>query len=160
MVLLTQIVCVLVLLAITVQDIREKKVYLGLLLCSGFFMSYLYLVNTQLLTYFTNLSINLLVLLLIFGVLFFYVKLKLKRPLLSVLGSGDLFFFLIIAISFPVTTFVILFSFSLFFASVIFRVLPQKTNNNYVPLAGLQALFLALVLSSNWLFQFVNLYAL
>ncbi|WP_156772410.1 hypothetical protein [Urechidicola croceus] len=74
-------------------------------------------------------------------------------------GMGDALFFLCIAVGFPTVTFLILFSFSLFFAITIFSVLKKSQQYNTVPLAGLQSVFLAIIFLIDWSFDVINIYS-
>ena len=140
------------------QDFKDRKVtflvfpFLGIL---GVILHY----NTQYLElFFFNLIVNLALLLLVLLMLMLYVKLIMKKQLNEVIGLGDLLFFVILGVSFPTVSFVIIFCSSLVFSLIIYILLKQKIGK-YIPLAGLQALFLFLALLSNLLFNFVNLYA-
>ena len=156
---LLKIVCLFCLSAIIAQDFKERKVYTWLLFMVGLCMPLFYYLETNTLDYFINIGINLGILLLIVGILFFYSKLRFKQHLGAVLGLGDLLFFITIAISFPMATFLVLFSCSLFFSLVVFLFLTPVFKDKNVPLAGLQSLFFLLIFSSNWSFEFTNLYA-
>ncbi len=159
MLFLLQISCFFCLMSIIVQDFKERKVYLFLLIGLAIVMSLFYYLKNDTQLYFSNISINLTVLLVLMGILFLYSKFKLKQTLNTALGLGDFLFFVVIAISFPIATFLILFSCSLLFSLVLFLFLKPSLKDNNVPLAGLQALFFLLVFSANWMFHFTNLYA-
>jgi hypothetical protein len=51
-----------------------------------------------------------------------------------------------------------LFSFSLLFTGITYRLMLPKLVCATVPLAGLQALFFCVLLVSNWLFSYVDFY--
>ncbi|WP_348712023.1 hypothetical protein [Tenacibaculum sp. 190524A05c] len=80
--------------------------------------------------------------------------------LFEALGLGDILFFLVFAIGFPVETFLLLFITSLLFSLIIFISLKAKLRHKTVPLAGFQALFLFLILFINLAFDIVNLYTI
>lgn len=96
----------------------------------------------------------------IFLVLYLYTTLKLKKSLLKTIGLGDLFFFIIIAMGFPTFAFLIIFSSSLIFSFILFIFLKPRLTNKTVPLAGLQSLFLVIILLLNNNFEVLNLYAM
>lgn len=146
------------LLAITHQDFKERKVSLYLFLLAIIFVSLLYYRNTNLNEFLINIVINFTVVIFIIGILLSYSWFKLKQPLFEVFGLGDLLFFLVLAFSFPIPSFIILFVSSLLFSLVIFLLIKPKMKNESVPLAGLQAIFLVLIFSANWLLNLVNLY--
>jgi len=158
MLFLLKISCLCCLTAIIAQDFRERKVYLLLLIILAIIMALFYYLKSDTLVYLSNISINLTVLLVLMGILFLYSKLKLKQTLNTALGLGDILFFVVIAISFPIATFLILFSCSLLFSLVLFLFLKPNLSKKSVPLAGLQALFFLLIFSANWMFHFTNLY--
>ena len=150
---IVNIMCLLFLLAITIQDFLERKVFIWLFMSIGLLMPLLYLTKTNTLSYFINIAYNLVILFVIISVLFIYSKLKLKQPLLSGLGLGDMWFFFIIAISFPLSSFLVLFSCSLIFSLILFSFLRSSLKNKHVPLAGLQALFFFVILTANSAFK-------
>jgi hypothetical protein len=146
------------LLLIAIQDFKERKVYLWLLICGIAFMSQQFFYNVEVEIFLSNALLNLSIILVILGILYLYTNFKLKIKFSKALGLGDILFFLGIAISFPAMTFILLFSFSLLFAFVLFLILKPILKMNTVPLAGLQALFFFLIISVNWQLNYVNLY--
>lgn len=83
-----------------------------------------------------------------------------KRSFFKTIGLGDLFFFLILATSFPTISFLVILSLSFIFSLLFFITLKPILKKKTVPLAGLQALFLMLILITNVIFKIVNLYAM
>lgn len=158
MLLLIKILLSLCLFCICIQDILERKVYLILLLICGFLMSYLFYVNSFYMMYLQQILINFSVIMIIGLILFMYSKVILKLPLNKTFGLGDLIFFLIIASGFSTLSFLILFSFSLLFSALVYVFMKSSMKQQTIPLAGFQALFFCLVLSTNWIFSFTNLY--
>lgn len=154
----SQIGCIVVLLSIFFQDIKERKVYIWLFISAGILMGYLHILHISLSEFLRNSTLNFVVISLVYSILFLYANFKLKKSLSKVFGLGDLMFFFIMALSFPTTTFIILFTFSLIFSLVLFYLVKSKIRNTYVPLAGFQSLFLVLILVTNWIFNFINLY--
>jgi len=148
------------LIMIFAQDFRERAVYVWLFIITSLLMGYLYFSTTNNVEYLINIGINLSLIATIIGVLFLYAKYKIKIPFSQIFGFGDVFFFITIAMSFPIATFLVLFSFSLLFSLVIFKFLKVYLKEKSVPLAGLQALFFLFVFSINWSFQLTNLYAI
>ena len=151
-------ILIVMLLWVFYEDLKERKVTLLLLLLLMIVGIFLNIKQHILIVFLLNSIINLG---LIFGViitLYLYAKLKLKTPLFQVFGLGDLLFFIFMAISFPTTTFIILFSASLVFSLLISVVFRQQLKK-MIPLAGLQALFVSLMVGGNLLFNFVDLYA-
>lgn len=140
------------------EDLKERKVTLAVLLLLFVVGSFLNIQQQIWEVFFISSILNLSVVLMVLLVLFIYTKVKLKQPLFEVFGLGDVLFFIFMAISFPTTTFLVLFSTSLIFSFVI-SVTFQKQLKKFVPLAGLQALFLGLIIGSNQLFDMINLYA-
>jgi len=146
------------LLGITYQDFKERKVYLWLLLIALFFIGFLHYQHSSPIPFLVSTLLNIGIIFIIVAFLYLYVKFKLEQSLQNTFGFGDLLFFLAIAVGFPTITFVVLFSFSLFFSLLLFLVLKKKLNHKTVPLAGLQALFFSLIFLLNWGFSFLNFY--
>ena len=146
------------LIAIVFQDLKERKVSLYLFILSWTFLTTLYYQNSISTEFLVTIATNLALIIFIFGILLAYTRFKLKQPLFEVFGFGDALFFLVLACGFPTPTFIVLFVGSLIFALLLFLILKPKLQDKTVPLAGLQALFLVLVFSMNWLFNLVNLY--
>lgn len=140
------------------EDLKERKVTLAVLLLLFAVGGFLNIQQQIWEVFFISSILNLSVVLMVLLVLSIYTKVKLKQPLFEVFGLGDVLFFIFMAISFPTTTFLVLFSTSLIFSFVI-SVTFQKQLKKFVPLAGLQALFLGLIIGSNQLFDIINLYA-
>lgn len=158
MIVTLNILMILLLLWIFYEDLKQRQitliVILALILLGGF-LNY----QKQILELFLIHSIiNILVVLMVVGILWVYSKLKLKTGLFDVFGSGDLLFFLFLAVSFPITTFLVIFSSSLIF-SLLVSIAIKKSMKKWIPLAGLQALFLSVVVGVNLVFGIVNLYA-
>lgn len=140
------------------EDLKDRKVTLIvlviLMLLGGFIHSQHQYVWVFLLSSLLNLSIILTIIL----VLYVYANFKLKTSLSEGFGLGDALFFIVMAVSFPTATFLVLFPTSLLFSFVI-AVLFKKRLKKLIPLAGLQALYLGLALGSNQWFHIINLYA-
>lgn len=158
MIITLNILMIILLLWIFYQDMKDRQItlvlMLGLLLLGGY-LNY----EKQILELFLiNSIINMFAVITVVLVLWVYAKFKLKTGLFKVFGTGDLLFFLFLSISFPTTTFLVIFSSSLIFSWAISMVLKNKMKK-WVPLAGLQALFLGIVVGVNQVFEFVNLYA-
>lgn len=158
MLIVLKIVLLAGLLALVYQDFKERKVYLSLLLIPLFLLGFLNYKNSLASQFLINTTLNFALVIIILGFLFFYSKYKLKESLQNTFGLGDALFFLVIAVGFPTFTFIVLFSFSLIFSLVLFLIIKKNFKQQTVPLAGLQALFLSLLLSLNWIFNFVDLY--
>ena len=159
MMLTLNILMIALLFWIFYEDLKDRSitlVWMLLLLILGGFLNFekqileLFLINTL---------INVLTVSFVMSILWVYAKFKLKKELFKVFGMGDLLFFVFMAVSFPTTTFLVMFSCSLIFSLLVSTFL-QKTLTKWVPLAGLQALFLGLIFGVNHFFNFVNLYAM
>jgi len=155
---LANILMIGLLLRVFYEDIKDRKVtfivLVILLLLGGFIHSQ----HQNLWVFFLSSLLNLSIVLTIIMVLYVYANFKLKTSLSKVFGLGDAFFFIVMAVSFPTATFLVLFATSLLFSFVI-AVLFKKTLKKFIPLAGLQALYIGLTLASNQLFHIINLYA-
>jgi hypothetical protein len=140
------------------EDLKDRKVTLIvlviLMLLGGFIHSQHQYIWVFLLSSFLNLTIILTIIL----VLYAYANFKLKTSLSEGFGLGDTLFFIVMAVSFPTATFLVLFATSLLFSFVI-AVLFKKRLKKLIPLAGLQALYVGLTLAINQWFHIINLYA-
>ena len=159
MIVLLKIALGFCLLSIFVQDIKERRVYVFLYLTCGFIMSYLHFTHTVSSSqYIVSIGLNLFVLAIIMIVLTLYSRWKLKKPLKETFGSGDFLFFVVVALGFSTTSFLVLFSFSLLFTGITYRLMMPKLVCATVPLAGLQALFFCVLFVSNWMFSYLDFY--
>lgn len=73
-------------------------------------------------------------------------------------GLGDVLFFYAFALGFPTVTFLILFVSSIVFSLMVSLIQKKKNKANGIPLAGLMSLFLAFVLSIEFLPKLPSLY--
>lgn len=160
MILAIKTILFIALIFIFIQDLKERKVYLGLLLLTGGIMGFLHFYNSVNTVFVGSIGINIMVIFVIISILYFYSSLKLKKPINNSLGLGDVFFFLVFAVGFSTESFLILFTFSLIFSLIFYLAVKSRMNYKSVPLAGLQALFISLIFVINWMFNFVNFYAL
>lgn len=155
-----EIIFLLILGILFYQDIKERKVSVWVLI-SGFVVggiNHFSLQDSS--VFFITIAINLLFICVIFGVLWGYAKFKMKQALFDVFGLGDLLFFVLLAISLPTISFLLLFVFSLIFSLSIFLLLKKRFTEKTVPLAGLQSLFLGLIIIINKLTNNIDLYAI
>ncbi len=126
-----KIVCLCCLIAIITQDFRERSVYAWLFICVGILMSLFYFFETSTSIYLLNIGVNIGTIIIILSILHLYAKFKLGQPLIKVLGLGDILFFIVIAVSFPIPIFFVLFSFSLIFGLLLFLMLKPKLINRF-----------------------------
>ena len=92
-----------------------------------------------------------------------YVSLKNKRLIFIVnshLGLGDILFFIVICIAFSPANFIVFYVSSLVFALIVFVIykLIVKNNNEHIPLAGMIALLLVIVILLKLLLPQLNFY--
>ncbi|MCK5677024.1 MAG: general secretion pathway protein [Flavobacteriaceae bacterium] len=160
MFILIKIILIFALIGITYQDIKERQVFLWLLVLAGTLMGYLHFQESISLVFLGNILFNFSIVLIIYSSLVFYSFWKLKKSISQTFGLGDLLFFVLLAIGFTTVTFLVLFSFSLIFSLVFYLSVKSKLKIKTVPLAGLQALFIGLIYTTNWMFKLTNLYAL
>lgn len=148
------------LVAIVYQDFKDRHVFLWSLLMALIGFGYLHYQQRPAVSFLLPALLNMGIVLLIVFVLFSYARIRLKQPLADVFGPGDFLFFIVIAVGFPSLSFIILFSFSLFFSLAVYLMLKSKFKHKTVPLAGLQALFFGILFLLNWTFYFSSLYQL
>ncbi|WP_457617863.1 hypothetical protein [Lutibacter sp.] len=146
------------LLWVAYQDFKERKVYSFLFLISGGLLTSLHISNTNLIQFLISSGINLSFIGVLLTILMLFSKIIFKKSFNQTFGWGDLLFFIVMALSFPTITFLVLFSFSLFFSLLVFLLFKSRWNYKTVPLAGLQALFVMGVIILNKIFSFSNLY--
>jgi len=145
---------------IAFQDFKERQVT-GLLFLLAFIgLVILHYSNSNYIQLSLSMAINLGVVILLSVILYVYATMVLKKQLSESIGLGDLFMFGCMAVAFPTISFLTLFSFSIIFSFIVFKILEGSLKVKTVPLAGLQAVFLVLVLLSNAIFKFSNLYVL
>ena len=154
---LANILMIGLLLRVFYEDIKDRKVTFIVLVISLLLGGFIHSQHQNLWVFFLSSLLNLSIVLTIIMVLYVYANFKLKTSLSKVFGLGDAFFFIVMAVSFPTATFLVLFATSLLFSFVI-AVLFKKTLKKFIPLAGLQALYIGLTLASNQLFHIINLY--
>jgi hypothetical protein len=155
-----QVLLIILLLLIFYEDFKERLISLwkvSLCLLLGGILNFS---KVNFTVFLVNISINVGFILILFSVLFLYARIKMKKEIFKVFGVGDLLFFLVFASSLPTISFIVLFIFSLFFSLIVFLILKKKTTQSTVPLAGLQSLFLALILSVNLFNKELQLYSL
>lgn len=150
----------ILLLIIFYQDYKERKVSAWALITIILLGGAIYYIKTLPSLYLLNISTNIGFIFIIVSVLYLYSKFKMKKTINEGIGLGDILFFIALAVSFPIITFLILFSLSLLFSLLLFVILKPSLKQKIAPLAGLQALFLFIILFINLTFNFVNLYAL
>ncbi|MDG2194279.1 MAG: hypothetical protein P8K77_05400 [Polaribacter sp.] len=160
MLVVLKIIYTTVLGIISYQDLKERKVTVLLFLLLALVGGYLFYTAQVFEVFLINTSINISFIVMLFFLVLLYVKVKMNVKISEAMGLGDVLFFLVLAISFPTVTFLVLFSCSLFFSLLLFLVVKPMLKIKTVPLAGFQALFLSLVILLNWIFNFVNLYAI
>lgn len=156
MLLTAEIVVLLVLLLIFIEDIRSHEVHLVLfpIVAAGLLFTVLRRRNDwdEL---WQSARVNLLFVVLVLLLLTAWFSLKEKRLVnitAQLLGWGDILFLVCMSLYFSILNYLFFYIASLL-AVVIFwsawRLLSKK-DNRQIPLAGLQALLLAVYLSSDW----------
>jgi hypothetical protein len=142
------------------QDGKDRKVYWFLYPIIGILVFVLQIKAVSLYPALINGGFNLGFVSLLILVCFVYAKLKLKQPLLKeVFGLGDLLFFVCIAFSFSIVSFIILFVFALLFSLLLHLILKHKQTEKTVPLAGNMSLFFGVVYGMSFFWECNFLYA-
>jgi hypothetical protein len=155
-----EILFIIILGILFYQDIKERRVSLLLLIIGLMTGGTLNFLSQPNIVFLSNTAINIIFIGLVFGLLWGYAKLKMKKQIFEVFGKGDLFIFLLLAVSLPILSFLMVFIFSILFALIVFLILKSRLKEDTVPLAGLQSLFLLLVLLANRFMDAVNIYAM
>lgn len=155
-----QLVFVFFLLLIFYQDVKNRSVVLYLFFLGIGSGGVLHYKNSFLEDFLINVLLNVGFIAILTAVLFLYSTIVMKKKLLETIGMGDFLLFLVLASSFPVATFLVVFATSLIFSLLLFLILKNQLHYKTVPLAGFQSLFLSLILLLNWLFNIVDLYVI
>ncbi|WP_405567974.1 prepilin peptidase [Polaribacter sp. Asnod6-C07] len=156
--LILEILLMIILGILFYQDIKERRVSLWLLIFGLLLGGTINFISLSNISFVINSLINLIFIALVFCFLWGYAKLKMKKQIFEVFGRGDLLFFIVLAVSLPILSFLMVFIFSIIFALIVFLILKSKLKEDTVPLAGLQSLFFLLVLMVNKFMNVVNIY--
>jgi hypothetical protein len=155
-----EILYILMLLFLFYEDYKKRLISLWAVSLCLLLGGFLHFLKVYLNAFLIGVLINTGFVVVLFSILLLYAKLKMKKKIFQVFGIGDLLFFLVFATSLPTVSFIVMFVFSLFFSMLIFLILKNRIHQNTVPLAGLQSLFFALILSVNLFCKEVQLYSL
>lgn len=160
MIVVLKILWIVILAWLCYQDIKERKISLLMLITGILLGGAIHYFYQQPIVWLSNIAANCAFVGVVFGILGLYAKFKMKRPIFEVFGQGDLVFFIVLAVSLPILSFLMVFVFSTIFSLLIFMLLKQKLGAETVPLAGLQSVFLALVCMVDMVAPSLKLYAL
>lgn len=140
------------------QDFKSRLVYWFLYPIIGILAFVIQLHNLPLSIALTNLGGNLIFVVLVLAVSMMYVRFR-KLDLKNTIGIGDVLFFLFIASTFSIVSFLVLFVFSLLFSLILHLVLSNKKEQSTVPLAGYMSLFFGAVYAISFFWNDTFLYA-
>ncbi|QTE21143.1 prepilin peptidase [Polaribacter cellanae] len=155
-----ELLLIIILAILCYQDIKERKVSLFILVLGIVVGGFTHYLNQEITIFLYNILVNSLFVMIVFGILIAYSKWKMKTKIFDVFGVGDLFFFILLAVSLPILSFLIVFIFSLIFSLAIFISLKKRFKDSSVPLAGLQSLFFIIVLLFNRIVKNLDLYSM
>lgn len=142
------------------QDYKDRRVYWFLYPITGILVLILQIQIIPINIALINSGFNLLFVLFLLFFCYLYSRIKLKKNVLqSVLGLGDILFFMAIAFSFSIASFLVLFVFSLIFSLLMHTLLKHKQKETTVPLAGYMSLFFAVIYSLSFFCNFHFLFA-
>ena len=145
---------------IVVQDLREYRVWWFMFPIFAGIGSSLFLSTTFWEIYVRTVGINAIILASFFLVLFTYIRVILKKKILTdAFGLGDVLLYIGLMVSFPTITFVLLLLVLPIFALVLNLVVGKKKVEQ-TPLAGYIGIFLLGVYIAHWMGFYNNLYAL
>lgn len=157
--LLLKITLILILFLILYQDFRFQAVS-WIFFIIGFFLIIILSVKVNSLSnLFFNLSINALFILFQLSIIYFFswFKYKKRRNIFkSVFGFGDLLFLIMIIPLFSPLNFIVFFIASIVFSLLVYSIINwlRIYKKQRVPLAGLQSLFLSIVIISQIFIKF------
>ncbi len=150
-------ISLLLLLAIFLQDLKERKVYWFLFPLAAISLAWLNYLQLGVQQFLIQNIINITIVSAILIALSVYANVKMKRPFLEVFGLGDLLFFFTISVALPSVSFIVLFVAAIFFSGLLHLV--SRQNKITVPLAGYMALFFACCLVMNEVGLFQDIYS-
>lgn len=153
-----KLILVIVFAFVLYQDFKSRLVYWFLYPIIGVLAFAIQLQNLPVSIALTNLGFNLLFVVLILLVSILYIKFR-NLDFKNTIGIGDILFFLFIAGTFSIVSFLILFVFSLVFSLILHIVLNNKKEQTTVPLAGYMSLFFGVVYAVSFCFNNAFLYA-
>jgi hypothetical protein len=154
--------CILIisLLAILIQDYKERMVYWFLfplfLIAAGF----LFASNTIIEIYAFSVASNLILCSIMLMILYVYFKLRYKSAFFEVMGLGDVLFLVALSFSFAPMSFLILLVSGLLFCLLIHQTLSRAQTHETIPLAGYLSAFFCLVYVAHWTGIINHIYAL
>ncbi|MGN7811070.1 hypothetical protein [Flavobacterium sp. 22076] len=153
-----KLILVIVFAFVLYQDFKSRLVYWFLYPIIGVLAFAIQLQNLPVSIALTNLGFNLLFVVLILLVSTLYIKFR-NLDFNNTIGIGDILFFLFIAGTFSIVSFLVLFVFSLVFSLILHIVLNNKKEQATVPLAGYMSLFFGVVYAVSFCFNNAFLYA-
>ena len=153
-----KLILLIVFALVLYQDFKSRLVYWFLYPIIGILAFAIQLHNLPLSIALTNLGGNLIFVVLILAVSMIYARFR-KLNFKNTIGIGDILFFLFIAGTFSIVSFLILFVFSLLFSLILHLVLNNKKEQSTVPLAGYMSLFFGVVYAISFFGNDTFLYA-
>lgn len=153
-----KLILLIVFALVLYQDFKNRLVYWFLYPIIGILAFAIQLHNLPLSIALTNLGGNLIFVVLILAVSMIYARFR-KLDLKNTIGIGDILFFLFIAGTFSIVSFLVLFVFSLLFSLILHLVLSNKKEQSTVPLAGYMSLFFGVVYAVSFFWNDTFLYA-
>ncbi|KFF02618.1 general secretion pathway protein [Flavobacterium reichenbachii] len=139
-----KLILVLVFAFVLYQDFKTRLVYWFLYPMIGILAFLLQTNAVPLSVALINCGINLFFVSSILFISFLYVKFR-KLKFKNTVGIGDVLFFIFIACTFAIITFLVLFVFSLLFSLILHFIFSHKKEQDTVPLAGYMSLFFCVV---------------
>lgn len=153
-----KLILLIVFALVLYQDFKNRLVYWFLYPIIGILAFAIQLHNLPLSIALTNLGGNLIFVVLILAVSLIYAKSR-NLDFKNTIGIGDVLFFLFIAGTFSIVSFLVLFVFSLLFSLILHLVLSNKKEQSTVPLAGYMSLFFGVVYAVSFCWNDTFLYA-
>lgn len=155
---LIKVLLISTLFLIFIQDLKSNTVMLYLFIMAALFFAFQLYSNVPKETILMTLTINLSFIAAVTLLLYLIVYFVLRIPFFKAIGLGDICFFCCMAVGFSSITFLVLFSFSIFFSGLLYLTLKKSFRLKTVPLAGFQSLFIMLILLVSWSFKPIDLY--
>lgn len=143
---------------VTIQDIKERKVFWFLFPIIGIIAGILHFRDTMTELFLVSVLLNISFVLFLLIIVFLYSRFKLKTSVKNTFGMGDALLFIALAFTFSTVSFLIIFVGALLFSLILHMILNKKKEANTVPLAGYMCLFFILTFICYWNNLIADLY--
>lgn len=157
---IVKLILIITFLTILYQDYKNRLVYWFLYPLAGILAFTIQTQHNSLTGSLANSAANFVVIITVIIVSYIYSRVIMKKDFINgSIGIGDILLFLFLSLTFATITFIVLFSFSLFFSLILHIILKRKKTDTTVPLAGYISLFYAAVYFISFFIAPAHLYS-